>query len=48
VSLLVSERIRAGVDRVPELRVTSVGDVALEGKESPTELYAVQRAPVGI
>lgn len=45
VSLLVSERVRAGVDRVPGLVTRSMGPIELEGKAAAATLYAVDRAP---
>jgi class 3 adenylate cyclase len=43
VQLLVSERIRAGVDPAGGLSARPVGEVVLEGKEAAAPLYSVER-----
>jgi adenylate cyclase len=41
--LLVSQPVRAGAERIVGLRMRSVGEVELKGKEAPATLYAVER-----
>jgi adenylate cyclase len=45
VSLLVSEPVRDGVERVGGLVTRSMGPIELEGKAAAATLYAVDRAP---